>query len=275
MATYVIGDIHACFKTLQRLIETIRFDCLKDRLWLVGDLVNRGPGSLEVLRWVKGIGERAICVLGNHDLHLLAAARGVMPGRTARTFHPLLSAPDCEDLLDWLQHRPLIHIEESNCLVHAGLVPQWSLEEAGRLSREVESTLSGSQASDLLRYAGRRQALQGYNRLAGLDRLAGILQVMTQIRTCTLSGQLCLEFSGPPDQAPAGCLPWYDIPNRRSNSAQVFFGHWAALGVLRRPGVTALDAGCAWGGPLAAIRLEDGVLYQVPNLDISKSFPGV
>jgi bis(5'-nucleosyl)-tetraphosphatase (symmetrical) len=268
MSTYVIVDIHGCYRTLQQLLVLIGFSPATDMLWLVGDLVNRGPGSLDVLRWARALGDRVVCVLGNHDLHLLGLGLGTISGKKARALHPVLDSPDCHELLDWLRYRPLMHVHHSIGLVHAGLLPQWSLEEASQLSREVEMGLRGPQVKDLLQYLSRRKAPEWDGELTGMTRLGCVLQVLTQIRTCTPSGHLCLEFSGPPDQAPAGCLPWYAIPNRRSATASLFFGHWAALGVYRRAGLTALDAGCAWGGPLAAMRLEDGVVFQVPNLDM-------
>jgi bis(5'-nucleosyl)-tetraphosphatase (symmetrical) len=268
MNTYVIGDIHGCYRTLQQLLAIIGFRPAVDMLWLVGDLVNRGPSSLEVLRWAKALGDRVVCILGNHDLHLLGLALGTIPGKKARALYPVLASPDCHELVDWLRHRPLMHIHDSIGLVHAGLLPQWSLEEASQLSREVEIGLRGPQVKDLLQYLSRRKAPEWDGELTGTARLSCVLQVLTQIRTCTPSGRLCLEFSGPPDQAPAGCLPWYAVPNRRSAAASLFFGHWAALGVYRRPGLTALDAGCAWGGQLAAVRLEDGAVFRVPGMDM-------
>ncbi len=267
MATYVIGDIHGCYQTLQYLLEIVRFDPTQDELWLVGDLVNRGPNSLQVLRWAKTLGDRVICVLGNHDLHLLALNWGVLPHRKRQSLESVLIAPDHGELLEWLRSRPLIYVRDSRVLVHAGLLPQWSVSEALELSREVEEALRGDQFIPLLHASCRQKWPQWNDTLVGIPRLACILQVLTEIRTCTATGRLCHSFSGLPQEAPPDYLPWFAFPDRRSATASLYFGHWAALGVYRRPGVTALDAGCAWGGSLAVVRLEDGVAFESPNRD--------
>jgi bis(5'-nucleosyl)-tetraphosphatase (symmetrical) len=269
MPTYAIGDIHGCFATLEELLARIRFEPEQDRLWLVGDLVNRGPRSLEVLRWARGLGHRAVTVLGNHDLHLLALAAGVARPRRGDTLAEVLAAPDAGELLSWLRHRPLLHREGNRILVHAGLLPAWTLAAAERAAREAEAGLRGEQWGALLA-ALRHGSFPGWSadlRLAERRRLA--LAAFSMLRTVAPDGRPCLDYSGPPHEAPAGCSPWWEPPSRRRRGSTVVFGHWAALGahLLPQRGVVALDSGCAWGGPLSAYRLEDGALFQEANQD--------
>jgi len=267
MATWAIGDVQGCHTTLRRLLARIAFDPRADRLWLVGDLVNRGPGSLAVLRWARALGERLTVVLGNHDLHLLARGLGAVPAKPTDTLDELLAAPDRDELLAWLRERPLVHREGSLVLVHAGLLPEWTVEDAEAQARDVERTLRGPEALELLarprRHAPRRW-------LAGLDDLPRrqlALLTLTRIRTLTLHGEPELDFSGPPDGAPAGRVPWFWMPGRRSAEATIVFGHWAALGLLLESRLLALDSACVWGGSLTALRLDDRTVVQEPVAD--------
>lgn len=262
MATYAVGDIQGCYNELQRLLDQVAFDPAQDRLWLVGDLVNRGPGSLEVLRLVKSLGESAITVLGNHDLHLLAVAAGVAELHRSDTLDSVLQAPDCEELLHWLRHQRLAHAEGDYVLVHAGLLPQWSVAQAASLAREVEQALQGG---DYVTFLSRMygNSPQGWSDdLTGYKRLRVIVNAFTRTRILTPQGEMEFKFKGELPNIPAGYLPWYDVPRRASREATVIFGHWSALGLLLRKEVIALDTGCLWGGPMTAIRLEDRHLFQ-------------
>jgi bis(5'-nucleosyl)-tetraphosphatase (symmetrical) len=266
MATYVIGDVHGCFDTLNRLLSRIDYSPRQDRLWLVGDLVNRGPRSLAVLRWAAALGDdRLVAVLGNHDLHLLARAAGLVKERRRDTLEAILAARDRDDLLAWLRARPLLHQEGGHTLVHAGLLPEWTVEEAAALAREVEAELRGEKGERLL--ASLRDELPGpwETALSGSARRRLALAVFTRLRTLVPGKGLCTDFSGPPHLAPTGCVAWFDVPARKSRGATtLLFGHWAALGLLQKDGVIALDTGCVWGRTLTAMRLDDGELFQVP-----------
>ncbi len=260
MPTFAIGDVHGCFDSLQELLEDCGFKPAEDRLWLVGDLVNRGPKSLEVLRWAMDLearlGERMVAVAGNHDLHLVARHAGVAAAKRKDTLDEVLSAPDAGELVGWLRRRPLLHREDDHLLVHAGLLPSWTPAAADTWARRVEKRLQDSGATrDLLAWPSP----------AGIeeDPLRTALAAFTRLRTCTTDGRQC-DFSGPPQKAPPGCLPWFRIPERHSREVTVICGHWAALGFHREPGVLALDSGAAWGGQLSAVRLEDGRVFQRP-----------
>jgi len=264
MATYAIGDVHGCFDTLQRLLRRIQYDQRQDRLWFVGDLVNRGPRSLDVLRWAVEEEDRIVVVLGNHDLHLLGLNWGVSPLKRRDTLDELLAAPDRDDLLEWLRRRPLFHRESGCALVHAGLFPAWGLDKAERLAREVEAWLRGERAAELVATVEKKTAERWKSGLAGFERVRIALAGFARLRTLHEDGRMCSEFSGPPWEAPKGCTPWFAMPGRRSAEERVVFGHWAALGLWRQDGIAALDTGCAWGRELTALRLDDGEVFQVP-----------
>jgi bis(5'-nucleosyl)-tetraphosphatase (symmetrical) len=263
MATYAIGDIQGCYVEFQQLLEQIRFDPAQDRLWLVGDLVNRGPDSLQVLRFVKSLGDKAITVLGNHDLHLLAVAEGTAELHRSDTLDEVLGAPDRDELLAWLRQQRLMHTEGSYLLVHAGLLPQWSIKQAASLAREVESALRGDDYATFLARMYGNSPHNWDNDLDGYKRLRVITNVLTRMRICTLQGELEFKFKGEVERIPAGYVPWFEVPERKSRKATVIFGHWSALGLKVTPNVIALDTGCLWGGPMTAIRLEDRQLFQV------------
>jgi len=261
MATYAIGDVHGCFETLRSLLRRIAFDRRQDRLWLVGDLVNGGPGSLAVLRWAVEQGDRIVAVLGNHDLHLLARAAGFSEVKKRDTLEEVLAAADRDDFLLWLRHRPLVHREGSALLVHAGLFPSWSLADAESLAREVEERLRGDEAAGLLA-AFDQKAEAWSDDLKGNDRARAALAGFSRLRAVDGDGRMRADFTGPPREAPKGCRPWFAVPERKSTGATILFGHWAALGLHVEDGVAALDTGCAWGGELTALRLDDGKIFQ-------------
>lgn len=263
MATYAIGDIQGCYAELRRLLEKIRFDPAQDQLWLVGDLVNRGPDSLQVLRFVKSLGDSAITVLGNHDLHLLAVAEGVAKLHRSDTLNELLNAPDREELLVWLRQQRLFHAEGNYVLVHAGLVPQWSVEQAASLAREVENALRGDNYAIFFDRMYGNTPNCWNDALTGYKRLRIIVNAFTRMRICTPQGEMEFKFKGEIENIPEGYVPWFDVPKRKSKDATVIFGHWSALGLKLEPNIIALDTGCLWGGPMTAIRLEDRLLYQV------------
>jgi bis(5'-nucleosyl)-tetraphosphatase (symmetrical) len=264
MATYAIGDVHGCFDTLQALLKRIGFSAGRDRLWMVGDLVNRGPQSLAVLRWAAALGDDLVVVLGNHDLYLMARGAGVVDRKRRDTLDPVLEAPDRDELLAWLRTRPLLHREGDRVLVHAGLFPQWRLERAERLARETERRLRGKDGDRLLRLAMIKRDESWRYGLTAAARARITLAAMARMRALTASGTMCAAFSGPPAELPSGCLPWFEVPGRRSAGALVVFGHWAALGLRLAPGVAAIDTGCVWGQCLTALRLDDGQLFQEP-----------
>jgi bis(5'-nucleosyl)-tetraphosphatase (symmetrical) len=263
MATYAIGDIQGCYVELQQLLEKLRFDPAQDRLWLVGDLVNRGPDSLPVLRFVKSLGDKAITVLGNHDLHLLAVAEGIAELHRSDTLDEILAAPDREELLYWLRQQRLLHAEGDYVLVHAGMLPQWSVKQAAGLAREVESALRGDDYATFLARMYGNNPHNWSNDLDGYKRLRVIVNAFTRLRICTMQGEMEFKFKGEVERIPAGYLPWFEVPERKSRKTTVIFGHWSALGLKVTPNVIALDTGCLWGGPMTAIRLEDRQLFQV------------
>lgn len=265
MSTYAIGDIQGCFDSFQRLLDECGFNPAGDQLWLVGDLVNRGPKSLETLRFVKQLGDAAITVLGNHDLYLLMAAHGGAKKRGKDdTIQPILDAPDCEELLDWLRHQPLCHTEGKFCLVHAGLLPQWTAAQAEHLSREVEQALQGNTYHEFLLNMWGSEPAGWSDELSGWERMRVIVNAMTRMRFCTPEGIMEFHTKGELINAPAGHLPWFEAPNRKSADSVLVTGHWSALGLKITPNLLALDSGCLWGGHLTAVRLEDRQVFQVP-----------
>ncbi len=263
MATYAIGDIQGCFEELQRLLAVIDFDARRDRLWLVGDLVNRGPRSLEVLRLIKSLGDAAITVLGNHDLHLVMLAAGCSRQRADDTLDAVLAAPDREELLAWLRSRPLLHVEGRYALVHAGLLPQWSVKKARKLAAEVERALSADDYRQMLAHLWGSEPAAWDDQLEGWARLRVIVNVMTRMRFCSPAGVMEFKTKGEASAPPPGYLPWFAVPGRRSGDHVLVTGHWSALGVRLEPNLLALDSGCYWGQQLSALRLEDRRLFQV------------
>jgi bis(5'-nucleosyl)-tetraphosphatase (symmetrical) len=258
MPTYAIGDVQGCFDELQRLLREVSFGS-RDRLWFVGDLVNRGPKSLEVLRFVRNLGDRAVVVLGNHDLHLISQYEGAERTRNDDTLAQVLGAADAGELVDWLRTRPMMHAEGDYAMVHAGLLPQWSIDEALLLGKEVEAALAARAYREFLANLYGSQPDRWSDALAGWDRLRVIVNAMTRLRFCTPQGRM--DFRAKGKAAPAGHVPWFDL---RSDARTIVCGHWSALGLKLRGKLAALDSGCVWGGMLSAMRLEDRALFQVP-----------
>jgi bis(5'-nucleosyl)-tetraphosphatase (symmetrical) len=260
MATYAIGDIQGCCDEFERLLERLQFDPSNDRLWLVGDLVNRGPRSLDVLRLVRKLGNAVTTVLGNHDLHLLAAA--LTPSEQLKpkdTLGPILAASDRDELLHWLRHQPLLHHDESlgYTMVHAGLAPQWNFGTARACAAELESALRDDDASaELFAHMYGDQPDQWSDDLEGVDRLRFITNCFTRLRFCFADGRLALKHKGAPSDAPPGLLPWFRAPQRQTRELRIVCGHWSALGYYEGDGVLSIDTGCVWGSTLCAARLD-------------------
>jgi len=261
MATYAIGDVQGCYGHLIGVLDLIGFDPANDKLWLTGDLVNRGPQSLEVLRFVKNLGESAVTVLGNHDLHLLGVAAGIREIRKSDSLDEVLNAPDRAELMEWLRFRPLLHSEGRFILVHAGLLPDWTASQAAALASEAEAALRREnwiEVLDGLRSGGNPK---WDDALSGIDRLRVMVNAITRMRVISLDGEIDFHFNGPPEKAPEGFIPWSAHPGRKSADKVIVCGHWAAQKLKITPGMIALDHGCVWHGGLAAIRLEDMKLF--------------
>lgn len=267
MATYAIGDLQGCLAPLQRLLRVLPFDSTHDRLWFTGDLVNRGPQSLETLRFVRSLGDAAITVLGNHDLHLLAVSEGAARLHRGDTLEEILEAPDASELLDWLRGLPLMHVEGRFALVHAGLLPQWTVPQALLLADEVREMLCGPRFRKWIQRMYGNHPDHWSDELEGWDRLRVIVNAMTRLRICTADGTMEFSHKGEPARIPPGYMPWFEAPGRRSASHEIVFGHWSALGWRDQPGLLAIDTGCLWGRELTAVRLEDRQVWRVQCLE--------
>ena len=258
MTLYAIGDIQGCADALDALLEAIEFSPDDDRLWLVGDLVNRGPESARVLRTVIELGDTVVSVLGNHDLHCLATVAGIRPPQPQDTLGPLLAADDCAALVDWLRHRPLLHYDDiaGRALVHAGIPPGWTIAAAAAAAREIEGMLQEPRwRENLAAMYGDTPRLWNED-LALADRRRYTINALTRMRFCGPDGSLDFEHTGPPGSQPESLVPWFDHPLCATAPVHVVFGHWAALGLVQRDDVTATDTGCVWGGALTAVPLE-------------------
>jgi bis(5'-nucleosyl)-tetraphosphatase (symmetrical) len=258
VARYAIGDIQGCCDELKALLARCNYSADRDQLWFVGDLVNRGPKSLEALRFVRSLGENATVVLGNHDLHLLALAYGSKrKPKDGDTLDAILDAPDREQLLEWLSRRPLAVFDEprGDFLVHAGLAPEWSPRDAAKYAREVEAVLRDDARSLFDAMYGNKPD-QWSDKLRGMDRLRFVINVFTRMRFCTRDGRVDLKAKGAPGEQPEDLVPWFDVPGRASRDVRVICGHWSTLGLKRRKDLLALDTGCIWGGALTAVNLD-------------------
>lgn len=268
MATYAIGDIQGCYYAFSALLSRLKFDPAQDKLWLVGDLINRGSGSLPVLRWCFQHQQSIKVVLGNHDLHALAVAHKIKKSNKSDTLQAIIDAPDSHELLTWLRHQPLMltqnGISENKFLmVHAGLLPQWTIEAALSYANEVECALQGNQYLTFLAHMYGNLPNQWHDNLMGFDRLRVITNAMTRMRVCTQFGEMEFNFKGALADVPQTYLPWFEAPNRQSQSTQIICGHWSALGLGQHNNVTSLDTGCLWGGQLTALCLESRAITQV------------
>lgn len=268
MTTWAIGDIQGCFDSLQRLLDKCRFDPAQDQLWMVGDLVNRGPQSLETLRFIRSLGASAITVLGNHDLYLLMVAANAVPRRGKDdTLDPIFAAPDVAELLDWLKTQPLAHAQvldgQRYVMVHAGLLPEWTADDALALSAEVSQHLRGPQFAAFLNALWGDSPLGWHKQLNELDRARVIVNAMTRMRFCSKQGVMDLKIKGKPENAPVGHVPWFEVPGRKTAKDTLVVGHWSALGLKMTPNLVALDSGCLWGGHLTAVSLPEREVIQV------------
>lgn len=273
MATYVIGDVQGCMKSLGALLDKCRFDADRDTLWFCGDLVNRGPDNVGVLRFVKGLGKSAASVMGNHELHLIAADLGLRQLRANDTLEDVLRAPDRKELIAWVRARPLAFRKRGYLLVHAGIAPDWSIKRTLRIAEETETLLRDDPKGviEALVRAGEHRYHPGRSKLR---RAAAALATLTLMRACEFDGTLLSGYSGPPADTPAGALPWYDARaavrakrGKGHSKTRILFGHWAAQGLLVRPDVVGLDTGCVWGGRLTAFRIEDERVFSVRARD--------
>jgi bis(5'-nucleosyl)-tetraphosphatase (symmetrical) len=264
MATFAIGDLQGCYAEFMQLLELIQFDRRKDKLWLVGDIVNRGPASLSVLRYVKALDETAVMVLGNHDLHLLTVAEGCGKINRNDTLDDILAAPDREELLCWLRRQPLLYVSGNYVMVHAGLLPSWSIRQASQLAKLVEAELRGSGFHKLCAHMYGNEPDHWNENLEGYERLRVVINAMTRMRVCTPNGKMNFAHKGPEKDIPQGYMAWFEAPSRASRNETIICGHWSALGLKITDNLLALDTGCLWGGSLTAIRLEDRKIFQVP-----------
>ena len=249
-----IGDLQGCADCLRELLDRLPAD---EPLWFAGDLVNRGPASLEALRMVRALGSRATCVLGNHDLHLLAVHAGIRPAHDTDTLDGILTAPDREELIDWVRRLPLAVSDGDHLIVHAGVFPDWTVDDVLERADEVQQVLASERWIDFLREMYGNQPARWDDSLTGADRLRTIVNALTRMRMLAPDGSQDFGHKGPPETAPAGYRPWFDWPGRRTLGTTMVFGHWSALGYVDRPGLLALDTGCVWGGELTAVRLRD------------------
>lgn len=263
MATYAIGDIQGCLTSFQKLLQQLDFNPKTDRLWLVGDLVNRGPDSLGVLRLVKDLGSACVTVLGNHDLHLLAVHAGITSLQKKDTLQPILEAPDCEDLIFWLRHQPLLYRESDYVLIHAGLLPQWSVNQTRELAHEVEIALCSDQYQDSLAALYKSTACTWRSDFSANERLGFTTNMLTRLRVCSAEGEINLSFKGEPHLSPEGYSPWYLLPPGSPRSETIIFGHWSALGALITEKHIGIDGGCIWGHELIAFCLENRMVHRV------------
>ena len=267
MMIYLIGDLQGCDDALARWLAASGFSPSRDHLVVLGDLVNRGPASLAVLQRLRGLGNAATCLLGNHDLHLLAVAHGVRPPKRGDTLGEILASPDREALLDWLRHRPLATRQAGWLCVHAGVLPQWNADATLAHAEEVQKMLSGPALAEFLPQMYGNQPAQWQPGLLGVARWRFIVNVLTRLRFCTAEGRLDFDSKDGAASAPPGHHPWFAVPGRQSEGEPIAFGHWSTLGLINRPDLLALDTGCVWGGPLSGVRVDGGrrELLQVPS----------
>jgi len=259
MAIYAIGDVQGCYDQLRHLLDQVEFEPTNDKLWFAGDLVNRGPNSLKVLRFVMGLGKRAICVLGNHDLHLLAMSESIDKHKDPNhTLDQVLNAPDRDELLHWLRHRPMMHHSKKRniSMVHAGLAPQWDISTAMSCAKELESVLQEDSYREYLQHMYGNLPNRWDPNLKGMDRLRFITNSFTRLRYCTLDGSISLKDSCAPGDQDPKLTPWYEVPDRASIGNRILFGHWSTLGYGLHNDAWSLDSGCLWGGSLTALRIR-------------------
>ena len=254
MSVYWVGDIQGCDAPLGQLLDQIDFSASRDRLYVLGDLVNRGPDSLAVLRRLQRLGSSVQCVLGNHDLHLLAIAAGARPPSQTDTLDDILQADDRDHLLHWLRHQSIAIFQEDVLMVHAGVLPQWSLAETLALARELESILQNHDADEFFLHMYGNEPAQWHPQLQGIARWRCALNAFTRLRFCSPTGDMEFNTKESSAKAPAGYMPWFEVPHRQTNHITIAFGHWSTLGAVARNDIWALDTGCVWGGCLTAFQ---------------------
>lgn len=256
MAIYAIGDIQGCYDELRRLLDVISFDPGKDTLWLAGDLVNRGPHSLETLRFIRGLGDAAVSVLGNHDLHLIATVVSLAKIGKKDTLGPILRAADCDELIDWLRHQRLFYHDQQYCMLHAGLPPQWDFAQTQAMATEVEQIIGGDDHERFFRSMYGNKPTIWQDDLPKTEKLRFAVNCFTRLRYCTLTGELDFHHKGQPGTQPQHLVPWFSVPGRKSRDMRIIFGHWSTLGFYAGDNVYSIDTGCLWGGQLTALKLE-------------------
>lgn len=263
---HLIGDLQGCDEPLGRLLDIIGFSPSRDRITVLGDLVNRGPGSLATLRRLRALGASATCLLGNHDLHLLAVAHGVRRPHRSDTLNDVLDSPERDAWIEWLRGRRMAVFDDGWLMVHAGVAPAWDLAQTLELAAEVEAHLRSDDLPDFLQVMYGNEPARWRDDLTGHDRLRFVINTLTRIRFVAGDGRLDLVSKEGSDQAPPGLVPWFEVPGRRTAGVPIAFGHWSTLGLINRPDLVALDTGCVWGGALSALRIDGGrrELVQVP-----------
>ncbi|OAI17265.1 diadenosine tetraphosphatase [Methylomonas lenta] len=256
MAIYAIGDIQGCYNELRSLLDVIKFDPAQDQLWLAGDLVNRGPHSLETLRFIKGLGAAAVSVLGNHDLHLIATVASLNKAGKKDTLGPILRASDCDELIDWLRRQRLFYYNDQFCMLHAGLPPQWDFEQTKLMAQEVEKVIRGENYQRFFRSMYGNKPALWQDDFSKTEKLRFAVNCFTRLRYCTVDGELDFHFKGPLGSQAPNLLPWFAVPGRKSQDMRIIFGHWSTLGFYTEHNVYSIDTGCLWGGQLTALKLE-------------------
>jgi len=259
MSIYAIGDIQGCYDELLALLDSIKFNDSSDQLWFAGDLVNRGPKSLETLRFVKSLGKSAISVLGNHDLHLIATSLKQRKPHKKDSLSPILEASDRDELLDWLRHRPLFHHNEQFCLLHAGLPPQWDFSQSKKMAASVEKILQGEDYMDFFKNMYSDKPEIWHKDLKKNEKARFIVNCFTRMRYCDANGKLDFHHKGPLGSQPKNLMPWFAVPGRKSTGMKIIFGHWSTLGFYQGHNCFAIDTGCLWGGKLTALKLGRNV----------------
>jgi bis(5'-nucleosyl)-tetraphosphatase (symmetrical) len=263
---YLVGDLQGCCNPFERLLQTLDFSPSRDHVYILGDLVNRGPDSLGVLRRLRELDNAATCLLGNHDLHLLAVAHGVRKPHRSDTLDTILNAPDREDWLNWIRQQRLAVYEHGWLMVHAGVVPQWDAAQTVALAREVEAMLAGPDVGEFLTRMYGNQPERWDDSLRGVPRWRCVVNSLTRLRFCSADGTMEFATKDGSDGAPEGFMPWFDVPGRRTEGTPVAFGHWSTLGLINRDDLLALDTGCVWGGQLSAVRV-DGATRELIQID--------
>lgn len=264
MSIYAIGDLQGCYKEFRKLLDKIKFDPNTDTLWLTGDLVNRGPKSLKTLRYVKGLGDAVVTVLGNHDLHLIAAHGLPKHYPASKDLQSIIDASDADELIAWLRQQPLMHYDKKmkTALVHAGIAPQWSIKDALRYAHEFETILKRDDYHLFLPAMYGDLPNKWSKRLEGSERLNFIVNAFTRMRFCNKNGRLTFTEKNNPAKAPDDLLPWFDVPKRKTNDVRIVFGHWSTLGYVNKEHVLAIDTGCVWGGELTAVKISGKKVEQ-------------